>query len=312
MTFQDFLEHAEAVFKKEVPGAGSLPFSKSHVFNLGEDEKIEDGIKDIWDDLKSDMAERVPLPFKDTTCMSIVPTPDGKPGWVLDRIVEVPVMPHEREYLKNVTVPPQSTPAQREAMKNLKQKFAVIRVEEGWDLVSSWIIYFFGVVDQAIVMVATPTQHMMEVLKGSSSPKMDAFLDKESHAVIKQASAISHPANYVIQVTPTLTPKESRKVEAGRERPIRKKPHYIVVDHEIVVRMSRGSGEHASPVPHERRGHWRRLAEHCRHAREGGKEKTWVRPTYVGETIFSDEKNKYEVLMNFGRERSLTQETLRN
>lgn len=307
MTFQDFLEHAEALFKKEVPGAGLLPFSKTHVFNLGEDEKIEDGIRDIWEDLKSDMAERVPMPFKDTTCMSIVPMETGEPGWVLDRIVEVPLMPQELEYLKNVEAPPQSTPAQREAMKRLRQKFVVIRVEEGWDYVSSWIIYFFGVVDRALVMVVTPTQHMMQILRGSSSPKMDAFLDKESHAVIKQASAISHPANYVIQVTPELTPKESRKVEAGRERPIRKKPHYIVVDHEIVVRMSRGTGEHSSPVPHERRGHWRRLAEHCRLAREGGKEKTWVRPTYVGETSFSDEKNKYEVLMDFGRNREIAE-----
>jgi len=301
MTFQDFLEHAEAVFKKDVLGAGILPFSKTHVFNLGEDEKIEEGIREIWDDLKSDMTERVPLPFTDTTCMSVVPAPNGKPGWVLDRIVEVAVFQHEWEFLKKCSAPAGSTPAQQEAMKHLRQKFVVIRVEEGWDFISSCIIYFFGVVDGAVVMVVTPTKHMMEILKGESSPRMDAFLDKESHAVIKQASAISHPANYIIQVTPELTPKETRRVEAGRARPIRKKPHYIVVDHDVVVRMSRGSGEHASPVPHERRGHWRRLAEHCRHARLGGKEKTWIRPTYVGETTFSDEKNKYEVLMDFGR-----------
>src|SRR4029077_13879350 len=174
MTFQDFLEHAEAVFKKDVLGAGLLPFSKTHVFNLGEDEKIETGIRDIWDDLKSDMTERVPLPFKDTTCMSIVPTPDGKPGWVLDRIVEAQVFDHEWEFLKKCSAPTRSTPAQQEAMKHLRQKFVVIRVEEGWDFVSSWVIYFFGVVDRALVMVATPTKHMMNELGGQSSPRMDS------------------------------------------------------------------------------------------------------------------------------------------
>jgi len=82
---------------------------------------------------------------------------------------------------------------------------------------------------------------------------------------------------------------------------MRKAPHFIVVDHDILVRMSGDHyGTHASPVPHERRGHWRRLAERCRHAKLSGKDKVFVRPTYVGERNFEDPKNKYEVLMDFG------------
>lgn len=305
MSFQDFLEHAEAVFKREIRGAGSLPFSKTHVFNLGRDEAIEDGIKEVWEDLKVDMAEKVPLPFSDTTCMSDVggfPGDGEKRGWILDRIVEMSVTPLERQQLKKATFPYQATEAQRQAVQEVRQKFVVIRIEEGAENVVSWIIYWYGVVDGSMIMVATPTAQFLEYLGGRSSPIMDAYLDKESQAVIKQAAAISHPANYVVQVTPSLTPKEERKVAQGRERPIRKKPHFIVVDHDVLVTMNpRGTGAHASPVPHERRGHWRRLADHCRHARTQGKERIWIRPTYVGEMNFTDEKNRYEVLMDFGR-----------
>lgn len=71
--------------------------------------------------------------------------------------------------------------------------------------------------------------------------------------------------------------------------------------HDILVGMSQGHyGTHASPVPHERRGHWRRLADRCRHARLSGKDKVFVRPAYVGERTFSNDKNRYEVLMDFG------------
>jgi len=305
MSFQDFLEHSEALFRREVPGAGIMPFAKTHIFNLGTDEKVEDGIKDIWEDLKAEMTDRIPLPFPDTTCMSVVKnsTLEGQPpGWILDRIVEVPVHPLELEKLKKAMMPGDASPAQVEAAKKLKQKLVVIRFEEGSDVIVSWIIYWYGVVDGEMVLMTAPTTLLLDQLGGRTSPPIDSFLNNESMIVIKQATAISHPGNYVVQVTPALTPKEERRMAQGKGRPIRKTPHFIVVDHEILVGMNRkGGGEHASPVPHERRGHWRRLAEHCRHARMLGRDKVWVRPTYVGELAFSDEKNHYDVLMDFGK-----------
>jgi hypothetical protein len=48
-----------------------------------------------------------------------------------------------------------------------------------------------------------------------------------------------------------------------------------------------------------------RLAERCREARAGGKERVWVRPSYVGDRTFSDLKNDYSVLMDFGRKPEL-------
>lgn len=309
MTFQDFLEHAEAKFRKELPDE-ELALSKSHIFHLGEDEKIEDGIKEIWDDLKEDMTKQVPLPFVDTSCLSVVEgknLPGSPKGWILDRIIEAPISEEEYKQFdrEGIETPGFRTEAQRMAVRRPKQKLAVLRVENFSDFITSWCIYFFGVVDGGIIISARPSDYMLGILGGRSSPAFDNFLINESRAVIKQVAAISHPANYIIQVKPDLTPREERRVQEGRERPIRKSPHFIVVDHEILVSMSHrnGNGEHASPVPHERRGHWRRLADHCRHARLLGKEKTWVRPTYVGETSFSDGKNHYDVLMDFGRKK---------
>jgi hypothetical protein len=306
MSFQDFLEHSEALFRREIPGAGTLPFSDTHIFNLGTDEKVEDGIKDIWEDLKAEMTDRIPLPFPDTTCMSMVKNSmvEGQPpGWILDRIVEMPALPHEIEKLKKCLMPGDASPAQIEAAKKLKQKLVVIRFEEGSDVVVSWNIFWYGVVEGQMVLTTAPTAQFLEQLGGRSSPPIDNFLNKESMIVIKQVTAISHPGNYVVQVIPDLTPKEERKTAQGKERPIRKRPHFIVVDHEVLTGMSRkeGDGTHASPVPHERRGHWRRLADRCRQARMLGREKVWVRPSYVGELEFSDGKNHYEVLMDFGK-----------
>jgi len=306
MPLPDFLEHADALFRRDLPDAPS-PFSKSHIFNLGADQRIEEGIREIWEDLKVDMRERIPLPFSDTACVSLVKNSTLKElpeGWILDRIIDLPVTQEDWDGLQNIYVPEDATPAQREAMKKPRQKLLVVRCEEGSDTLIVWKIAWFGVADGAMVLVASPTTDLLAKLGGKSSPIMDTFLDNESRAVIKQAAAISHPGNYVVQVTPSLTPKEERKVAQGRERPIRKMPHFIVVDHDVLVSMNpsrQQGGVHASPVPHERRGHWMRLAERCRRARLEGKEKVWVRPAYVGERVFTDGKNHYEVLMDFGK-----------
>jgi hypothetical protein len=115
-------------------------------------------------------------------------------------------------------------------------------------------------------------------------------------------TAISHPGQYVVRVTPELSPRETRRRVAGKGTPREKAPHFLVVDHEVIVRMRREpGGAGVSPIPHERRGHWARLGERCRHARLLGKDKVWKRPTFVGERVWSDKKNLYEVLLDFGK-----------
>jgi hypothetical protein len=110
---------------------------------------------------------------------------------------------------------------------------------------------------------------------------------------------ISHPQNYILLESPELTGHERRRIASGKRFPNAKRPRYIVVDHDILVRLNKSIGTHAKPVPHQRRGHWMRLSERCRHARERGLEKVWVRDAYVGETDFIQDGRRYQVLLDF-------------
>lgn len=313
-----FLAHVESMTKAQMPGS-ELAFSNTHVFNLGDDENIEKGIVDIWEDLKDDMKAGVPMPFKDMSCVSMVRNvrnPFSKTGevfqvdagWIYDRVVDLPILDIDRKNLRDLIVPDNATENMREAAKNGPvQKLAIIRVEHRLDMVISWICYFYGVIDGALMLTALPTQQMGAILgREAKDDSLVQWFMEESRPVLKQIAVISHPANYIVNVKPKLTPKEERKVASGKSYPTQKMPHFVVVDHDVLVGMSGRDGEsHASPVPHHRRGHWMRLAERCREARASGKERVWVRPTYVGDTKFADLKNDYEVLMDFGKKPEL-------
>jgi len=117
---------------------------------------------------------------------------------------------------------------------------------------------------------------------------------------------ISHPSNYIVRETPSLTSGEQHRLPK-RGFPDQKRPRYIVVDHDVLVRMSEGKTpdqaedeeSRVSPVPHKRRGHWRRLADRCVHAKDRGVEKVFVRPSYIGKTEFEIGNRKYHVLLDF-------------
>lgn len=311
MDFGSFLAHAESVFKANIP-IEELSFGKTNIFNLGEDEKLEEGIKGIWEDLKEDMKDGVPMPFKDISCVSVVPVrsqPGNPPMWIIDRVLEAEITEADRKQLEDVLLPDGATEALRQAAKRGPlQKFIIMRIEEPKPIVISWICFFYGVHDSNLMLTAMPTEHM-GVLYGSAAddPKFVSWCCEESRPVLKQITAISHPGNYVVHVTPKLTPKEGRRITAGKRFPTPKMPHFVVVDHDVLVGLSgRGTGEtHASPVPHHRRGHWMRLAERCREARASGKDRVWVRPTYVGDVEFADLRNDYKVLVDFGKKETL-------
>lgn len=110
---------------------------------------------------------------------------------------------------------------------------------------------------------------------------------------------IAHPSNYIVRESPLLTPKEKRRVASGKRFPAAKRARYIIVDHDVLVNRMTSKGTHASPVPHQRRGHWRKLAERCRAARARGAERTWVRNCEIGTTDFIANNRRYQVLTDF-------------
>jgi hypothetical protein len=317
LTFHDFLAKAHGVFRKADwmdPRVNIPSLDRSHVFYLGEDTEFNLALNEIDPDLKDEMRERVPMPFDDIACVSIVRKPmekdrvetlnrtvsemfggkgnggdlvyasGGNPVWVMDRIIEVERShPMIQDILK-----------ENEARAEYgKQWFLFMRIHGAENVRTLPMLWSAG-------YGGTKEGNQL----GITMLEMATPLSNEVAESLRYVTAISHPANYVVKVTPRLTPHESRRVASGKAYPDQKIPHFLVVDHEVIVRMRNDpSGTHASPVPHERRGHWRRLAERCRHAKLLGKDKTYVRPSLVGEPKFEDAKNLYEVLLDFGKEK---------
>lgn len=318
MNFSDFVESANAAFKKalkESPRADQNwpvpPLEESRVFYLGEDSDFTDAINDIKPDLHKEMKDGIPMPFKDISVVTIVRKafgadlekefvrgvfgqdfkdgrprliPEGAPVWVLDRLIEVGEEDPTVKNIIKISYP--------EAIAEVKQWFQMSRYHGYEGLKAApmgFAVGYCGVRENGFVRTLT-----LEAVRP---------MGQNIVSNLEQVAAISHPANYVVKVTPELTPREARKVSAGAPRPPQKRTHFIVVDHEVLVGMRRGDGTHASPVPHERRGHWMRLAERCRHAKLLGKDKVWVRPAFVGEKEWKNPKNHYEVLLDFNEKK---------
>lgn len=300
LTFATFLEHAAAHLTKEAEKDQLLammpPLLDSHIFWLDDDQEFQKHVHEIREDLLPEMKEKIHLPFSDTTTVSVIRKEGQAPIWTLDRLVEDP--PYMRKLMKR----PELTLAGGQPILVVRYQL-VEQVPILADPVMSWAIVYQGVDGTDVHFQFIPSIKLHEVLDssigGTPESKWKSF-QYESKVILDYAAALSHPENYIIQVTPELTPKEERKVQAGKPYPPQKAKHFIVVDHTVLVRM-RGDatttpGTHASPVPHERRGHWRRVAERCRHAKLMGKDRVFVRPTLVGDPTWKHEKNFYEVL----------------
>lgn len=300
LTFGTFVEHVTSRFlalEQEYSQWAHLPpLNQSHIFWLGEDEEFGRHVTEIFEDLRGDMSERIPMPFADISTVSFVKHFGLGETWTFDRIFENP--PFLAQLLPNGNT----------SGLHSDQKFLVLRIqsqvlyEEKVVVpapVLSWMVGYLGVKDGKMVVEIAPDIEVLRI--AGKNPPHQRLLD-ETKLLFFQIAAISHPANYIVQVTPELTPKEERKFQAGRPRPAQKSRHFIVVDHTVLVRMrGQGGGEHASPVPHERRGHWRALSDRCRHAKLLGKDRVFVRPTVVGDPAWRGEKNFYEVLPDLNK-----------
>lgn len=302
LTFGTFLEHAAAHLDREAKRDELLalmpPLLDSHIFWLDDDQEFQKHVHEIRSDLIPEMNERIHLPFEDTTTVSVIRKEGHRPIWTLDRLVEDP--PYLGKLLERSRF--QAPEGQRLLAVRYQLQEQVPIVE---DPIFTWLIVYHGLDGNDVHFSFIPSSKLHIALESNvgnpSEAKWKQF-QYESKVILDYAAALSHPENYIVQVTPELTPKEERKTAAGRPRPAQKARHFIVVDHQVLVRMRSGtSGTHASPVPHERRGHWRRISERCRHARMLGKERTFVRPTFVGDPKWKGEKNFYKVLPDLNR-----------
>ncbi len=115
--------------------------------------------------------------------------------------------------------------------------------------------------------------------------------------IIKAVEYINEPQMYVIKETPEMTSSERRRAEKGNMPYFGKKPRHIVLDHsqvkEIIQRSSAPGSTERHVMPHERKGHWRRL----RAERFIEKKKVWVRPADINRGMqWTHESRVYEVI----------------
>lgn len=302
LTFGTFLEHAAARLEKATPGNEILsltgPVTDSHIFWLDDDQEFQKHVHQIRSDLIPEMRERIHLPFQDTTTVSVIRKEGAHPIWTIDRLIENP------PYLDGLLRRPETAPLEGQMLLVIRYQIEeTVPIKE--DPIMAWVIVYGGIEGNDVHFNVIPSLELQKALEsniGNPSEQKWKQIQYESKVILDYAAALSHPENYVVAVTPELTPKEERKVAQGRPRPTQKAKHFIVVDHSVLVRMRAGDATHASPVPHERRGHWRRVAERCRHARLLGKDRVFVRPALVGDPTWNREKNFYEVLPDLNRE----------
>lgn len=302
VTFQDFLEHFYSALKKGVPpGLGMPPelaplgsydrlralVEQAHVFHLEAPEDEASFMKEVGKDALEDLQNKLPVPFDNFAIVQ----EEGTTGhwqfrWIL-RLAKA-----------GAWAGPNSLFGGDNHFLLWVYSSAVGRPS---DFFSSMRFQFVG--GKAIEVRLSP-ESIQRFAQGLQRTPMDAQAALQSivTGILLEIGAISHPANYIVERTPALSPREERQEARGETRPFKKRSHFIIVDHDQLVDLNPAprapTGTHASPVPHARRGHWRRLAEGCSKARAEGKTKTWVGPTYVGEREFQDGKNRYRVLLN--------------
>ena len=127
----------------------------------------------------------------------------------------------------------------------------------------------------------------------------DILMSAAARLAILALAYITAGVSLTVRVRPEQ--RENVKPHVAREKPwLTTRTHYILVDPARVRDYGHPSagephGTHRSPVPHARRGHWRRLPEGF------NKQKTWVRDTFVGATEWSSEGKAYKIIDLSGR-----------
>jgi hypothetical protein len=284
MTFMDFMDMCNKRFSED--GIPAAEMNQTHVFYLGDFASVAIPVKSMLSELDREETEQLPLPFKD---VSLVFTDSGH--WSCTRIFDNPsfVMVNKLPEAKMLYYKNQEY-----------RRYGMV------DFSSNGHYWQGDIFHRGVAEGGTSWKYSVFSFpfKGVDN---DAMCGRALF-MTSIATWISHPSNYIIKTSPTLTPHETHRVNSGHSISARKRPYFIVVDHDVLVRMRRGIPaegaeiDRASPTPHHRRGHWARLAERCRHARLLGKNRVWKRPAFVGDTKFQDEKNFYEVLLDFNKQ----------
>lgn len=303
MTFADYLESITAKVRRDLdaltPSQAPMElrmfpskeqvlelFSQAHLFNLGDADGINQAGEELKEDLVDDFEAGVPAPFDNLAVLFQRPE-----GWGF-------------EWHLNLS---QHCPKEKLSAESSGELWLTTDLSEpllnspAFEVTASYQVL---PPRQRMLAIALTEPSIERATRIYSRPREEAgmFMSEGIGIALRRIALISHPSNYIVRTSPRLTPREERREKDRGETPVRKRPYYIVIEHDVLVDLNpatRREGAGARPpVPHARRGHWMRLAERCKAARSGGKDRVWRKETYVGEREFEDERNKYVVMLD--------------
>lgn len=263
-------------------------------FFLGDEEDADRAIDVIKDDLKRDLIVSIPFPFKEQV--------------LLVKTANNPTFKSALELADALGAPrPEWNATFVSAVEGLKEALfswdCAFFPGLGWFVISAGAIslslsvrpelqYLIG--DKAVMF--DPMRSGYTDRTSWSKSQEDMFV-KSCVATAYHLALIAHPENYIVKESPQLTPHEANRLERGKRFPDAKRPRYLIVDHYVLVGRLKPQGTHSSPVPHQRRGHWMRLAERCKHAQARGVNRVYVKSCDVGPRDFVVNKRRYQVLL---------------
>lgn len=108
---------------------------------------------------------------------------------------------------------------------------------------------------------------------------------------------ITQSPKHLVEIRPIINGVQRRAAKTARKKPWLRDdlPTTILLDpteaKEYGHRIDRG-GTHASPIPHQRRGHWRQL----RSDRYKEKKAVWVKGSWIGDTEWTYNGREYRVV----------------
>jgi hypothetical protein len=103
---------------------------------------------------------------------------------------------------------------------------------------------------------------------------------------------------HIVEVVPTK-PKASKKISLHKNRPwlMASGPHILFLDRmPATQKQNKGTGTHASPKPHRRRGHWKTLSHPRFRHHPQYQQKIYVKPSFVGPKQTTYEGNIYRLV----------------
>lgn len=106
---------------------------------------------------------------------------------------------------------------------------------------------------------------------------------------------LKYSDKHAVEVTPTKLPKVSQALRRNRPWAGATGPRVLLLDR-MPTTQGQGTGTHASPKPHRRRGHWKTLSHPRFRHHPQYEDKIYVKPSFVGPRQVSYEGNIYRLV----------------